>query len=248
MKQFIESENIIEIENLSFRFPDGRHALEDINLVIGPGESVALMGANGAGKSTLLLHLNGILQGTGSVKVLSRSVNDSNLKFIRSKVGLVFQDPDDQLFSSTVFDDVAFGPVNLGWDHERVHQAVHTALEQVGLGGYENRIPHHLSFGEKKRVAIATVLSMAPEVIVLDEPTSNLDPVGQWRLIKLLRSLDVTKIIATHDLQLVKAMCERVVLLDKGRAAADGPSAQILNDTDLLVAHGMLAGEMTLEV
>jgi len=233
-------EKIIQIEGLSFTYPDGHQALSDVSLAVSSGETVAFIGPNGAGKSTLLLHLNGILRSNnGAVKVLDLPVKEKHLKWIRSKVGLVFQDPEDQLFSPTVFDDVAFGPINMGCLEEEVQERVKRALQQVGMSGYESRSPHHLSVGEKKRIAIATVLSMAPEILVLDEPTSNLDPRGRWELIELLRELPLTKLIATHDLEMVRALCERTVFLDQGRVVADGPTHRLLSDLPLLAAHGL---------
>lgn len=234
------AEKIVQIEGLSFTYPDGHHALNNINLAVERGESVAFIGPNGAGKSTLLLHLNGILRSkNGAVKVLGHAVAENYLRLIRSQVGLVFQDPEDQLFSPTVFDDVAFGPINMGCSEEEVRQRVRLALQRVGMDGYEKRSPHHLSVGEKKRIAIATVLSMNPEVLVLDEPTSNLDPRGRWELIELLRGLSLTKLIATHDLEMVRELCERTVLLDRGRVVADGPTLSILSDQALLAKHGL---------
>ncbi|GAI20759.1 unnamed protein product, partial [marine sediment metagenome] len=173
-------EEIVRIDNLSFCYPDGQQALTDISLTIYQGETVALIGPNGAGKSTLLLHLNGILRSNGMVEIFSRPIDDKNLRWVRSKVGLVFQNPDDQLFSPTVFDDVAFGPINMGYPETEVRESVTKALDWVGMTGYEQRSPHHLSVGEKKRIAIATVLSMTPEILVIDEPTANLDPGSKW--------------------------------------------------------------------
>jgi cobalt/nickel transport system ATP-binding protein len=230
---------VIKIDRLSFRYPDGRQALQDISLVVSYGESVGIIGPNGAGKSTLLLHLNGILQSNGLVQVFGMPIEGKNLKSIRSKVGLVFQDPDDQLFSPTVFDDVAFGPINLGLTEEEVRQQVAQALSWVGMVGYESRSTHHLSEGEKKRIAIATVLSMNPEILVLDEPTSDLDPRSKWSLTELLKGLPMTKIIAAHDLEIVKALCQRTLLLDEGKVIADGPTEDILSDIPLLEAHGL---------
>jgi len=233
-------EGIIQIEGLSFTYPDGHRALSDLSLTVSRGESVAFIGPNGAGKSTLLLHLNGILRSrNGAVQVLGHPVTENHLKLIRSKVGLVFQDPEDQLFSPTVFDDVAFGPINMGYSEAEVRRRVESALQQVGMAGYERRSPHHLSVGEKKRIAIATVLSMRPEVLVLDEPTSNLDPRGRWELIELLRELPLTKLFATHDLEMVRELCERTVLLDQGQVVADGPTHRILSDLPLLAEHGL---------
>jgi len=232
-------DEVIRIENLSYAYPDGCQALTDINLTVNGGESLALIGPNGAGKSTLLLHLNGIIHSDGQIKVFSEPVTEKNLKEVRKRVGLVFQNPDDQLFSATVFDDVAFGPINLDYSEAEVRQAVASALEKVGMKGFERRLSHHLSLGEKKRIAVATILSMSPEVLVMDEPTSNLDPRGKWRLIELLRKLPVTRIIATHDLEIVDALCQRVVVLDGGRIMADDAADVILNDASLLEAHGL---------
>ena len=232
-------DEIIKINNLTYSYPDGRRALTGINLSVCRGDSIAIIGPNGAGKSTLLLHLNGIIRGENGVKIFAKPITDKNLKEVRRRVGLVFQNPDDQLFSSTVFEDVAFGPMNLGYSEAEVRQAVAAALEKVGMSGFEQRSSHHLSLGEKKRIAIATILSMSPEVMVLDEPTSNLDPRGKWLLVELLLKLPVTRIIATHDLEVVAALCNRVVILDGGRIAADDTVERILNDADLLEAHGL---------
>ena len=232
-------EEIIRVNNLSFGYPDGQQALSGVNLVINRGETVALIGPNGAGKSTLLLHFNGILHTDGMVRVFGEPVSDKNLRWVRSQVGLVFQNPDDQLFSPTVFDDVAFGPINLGYDEDKVRGVVTNALEAVGMSGYQKRSSHHLSLGEKKRIALATVLAMKPEVMVIDEPTSNLDPAGKWSLIELLKGLEITKVIASHDLELVQALCPRSVIIDRGVVVADGATADILADKKLLAAHGL---------
>ena len=233
---------IIQVDNLSFHYPDSQEALTDINLTIHHGETVALIGPNGAGKSTLLLHLNGILRSNGMVKVFGKQVDDKNLKWIRGKLGLVFQNPDDQLFSPTVFDDVAFGPINMGYSEAEVRQCVTRALDWVEMTGYEQRSPYHLSLGEKKRIAIATVLSMNPEVLVIDEPTSNLDPGSKWSLIELLKGLSITKIVATHDLELVKAICQRAIVLDGvqiGKGCIIGAGAVVTKDLpDFAVAVG----------
>ena len=230
---------IVRVDNLSFNYPDGQQALTDVNLTVHQGETVALIGPNGAGKSTLLLHLNGILRSNGVVKIFGRQVDDKNLRWVRSKVGLVFQNPDDQLFSPTVFEDVAFGPMNMGYSEAEVRQSVTSALDWVGMAGYEQRSPHHLSVGEKKRIAIATVLSMSSEILVIDEPTSNLDPRSKWALIDLLKRLPMTRIIASHDLELVQALCRRAIVLDYGQVIADGMTKRILADTSLLRAHGL---------
>ncbi len=232
-------DRVIYIKDLSFVYPDGTHALKKISLSVYAGESVAIVGPNGAGKSTLLLHLNGVLRGNSTVEICGIPVRDGNLKEIRKKVGLVFQDPDDQLFSLTVFEDVGFGPLNMGCSEAEVNELVSRVLGWVGMKGYEKRSPHHLSIGEKKRIAIATVLALDPEVLVLDEPTSNLDPRSKWSLVTLLRHLLVTKVIATHDLELVRVLCQRVVVLDKGEVVADGTTETILNDLSLLRAHGL---------
>jgi cobalt/nickel transport system ATP-binding protein len=231
----------VEITNLSFHYPDSQKALNGINLKVPIGQTMALIGPNGAGKSTLLLHLNGVLRSNGSVMVLGLPVEKENLKQIRSRVGLVFQNPDDQLFSPTVFDDVAFGPINMECSQEEIERRVTQALESVGMNGYEKRSPHHLSIGEKKRIAIATVLAMSPQVLVIDEPTSSLDPRSKWNFMELLRGLKMTKIIASHDLEMVQALCERAIILDKGQIVADGPADRILADRALLTRHGLVA-------
>jgi len=234
-------QELIKIENLSFGYPDGQQALTDINLGIYRGDSVAIVGPNGAGKSTLVLHFNGILKSNGHVKLLGKPIDDNNLKWVRSRVGVVFQNPDDQLFSPTVFDDVAFGPMNMGYSQAKVEQAVKMALELVGMSGFEKRSPHHLSVGEKKRVAMATVLSMSPEVLVIDEPTSNLDPRGKWDIIEVLKGFSITKIIVSHDLEMVRELCQRMVIIDRGRVAADAKTIDVLADKKLLAAHGLAA-------
>ncbi len=233
----------IAINNLSFSYPDGRQVLKDISLTVHKREAVAIVGPNGAGKSTLLIHLNGILQGNGAVKVLGLPVVAKNLKQIRQKVGLVFQEPEDQLFSATVFDDVAFAPINLGYEEAEVKRRVAQALDWVGMKGYEQRSSHHLSVGEKKRIAIATILSMEPELLVIDEPSANLDPRGKWSLIDLLRQLPMTKVVATHDLELVEALCERTLIIDGGMIVADGETRIILSNMALLRAHGLARKE-----
>ena len=232
-------DKVIEIKNLSFTYPDGHRGLSSVDLVVYPREDVAVIGPNGAGKSTLLLHLNGILRGNSHVKICGLTVEDKNLKGIRKKVGLVFQNPEDQLFSLNVFDDVAFGPINIGLTESEVKQHVVQALQWVNMAGYELRSPHHLSVGEKKRIAIATVLSLEPEILIIDEPTSNLDPRSKWSLIELLNRLPITKIIATHDLELVRASCQRTIIMDEGKIAADGKTESILDDITLLKAHGL---------
>jgi cobalt/nickel transport system ATP-binding protein len=229
----------LEVEDLRFTYPDGRQALFGVTLSIAPGEKAALVGPNGAGKSTLMLHFNGILQGEGVVRVCGLPLQNGSLGRVRAAVGLVFQDPDDQLFSPTVFDDVAFGPLHMGLPAPQVRQQVETALAAVGMSAYAQRLSHHLSVGEKKRIAIATVLSMNPEVLVLDEPTAGLDPRARRGLINLLRTLPQTIIASTHDLHFVRDLFPRTLVMDHGRIVADGPTSAILADEALLEAHGL---------
>lgn len=231
-------EEIIKISNLNFTYPDGKQVLNDINLNIYENESVGIIGPNGAGKTTLLLHLLGILRGEGEINVLGMSMNDGNLKKIRSKISLVFQDPNDQLFTPTVFDDVAFGPLNLGISKDIIEQKVKESLNKVGMSGFEERFPHHLSFGEKKRISIATVLAMEVEILLLDEPSSNLDPKARRQLINLLNNLKITKIIAANDLKLASEVCKRVILLDEGKIVAGGNTEDILNNKSLMERYG----------
>ncbi len=230
----------IEVENLFFAYPDGHQALNGVSLRIAPGEKVALLGPNGAGKSTLILHLNGILRPqAGVVRAAGMEVGEKTLGRVRAAVGLVFQNPDDQLFSPTVFDDVAFGPIYQGLKPAEVRARVDQALTAVGMLAYKERVSHHLSAGEKKRIAIATVLSMQPEILVLDEPTAGLDPRGRRTLINLLRDLDQTMLVATHDIRMVVELFPRVVIMDEGRVVADGPTDRLLSDAPLLAAHGL---------
>lgn len=240
-------DKVVEIENLSYSYPDGQQALYDINLAIGLDETVALIGQNGAGKSTLLLHLNGIMRSDGTVRILGIPLEDKNLKWVRSKVGLVFQNPDDQLFMPTVFDDVAFGPINMGYAEEEVRKRVSKALQWVGMNGYEKRSPHHLSIGEKKRISIATILSMRPEILVIDEPTANLDPRAKWELVKLVKGLPMTKIVASHDLEMITALCERTIILDEGKIVADDATLNIMSNTPLLERHGLAPASPIIE-
>ncbi len=231
---------IIRIRNLEYVYPDGTKALKGIDLDILKGESVGLIGPNGAGKSTLLLHLNGILKGQqSSVEVLGMKIEERNLIKIRQKVAIVFQEPDDQLFMPTVFDDVAFGPINADYPEEKVGAKVKEALNGVRMEGYEKRCSHHLSFGEKKRISLATVLSMQPEILILDEPTSNLDPRARRHLIELLNNLSLTKIVAGHDLELILEICQRVILLDEGKIVANGDVRGILSNKSLMESHGL---------
>jgi cobalt transport protein ATP-binding subunit len=236
----VTSDAWVSVRDLAFAYPDGFQALSGVNLSIGQGEKVALIGPNGAGKSTLMLHLNGINQPSGgSVSIGGLAANKANIGRIRAEVGLVFQDPDDQLFSPTVYDDVAFGPVHMGLPKDEVDRRVATALEAVGLAGFEKRLPHHLSIGQRKRAALATVLSMSPSVLVLDEPSAGLDPRGRRELINLLRGLPQTLLVSTHDMKLVVEVFPRTVIMDGGAIVADGSTADLLADRELLERHGL---------
>jgi cobalt/nickel transport system ATP-binding protein len=235
----LRSEFAVRVNGLKYSYPDGTPALRGIDLVVRRGESVAIMGPNGAGKSTLTMHLNGILSGEGRVEVMGIEVNKKNLKQVRSIVGLVFQDPDDQLFSPTVREDVAFGPLNMRMPVEDVEKAVKRALEWVGMEGSEERSPHHMSFGEKKRVSLATVLSMDPDILVLDEPAANMDPRGRREFIELLSCLKVTRLVVTHDLDMARQLCPRTIVMEKGRVVADGATSNLLSDRDFLYRSGL---------
>lgn len=274
---------LIEVQNLTYRYPDGTLALADVGFRMEEGQAVGLVGPNGAGKSTLLWHLNGLLperlrdqgnpdpiqtsasqngrhdgrrQGSashdhrpvqgregqgrgGSVQVDGLVVCRPNLPQVRRSVGLVFQDPDDQLFCSTIGEDVAFGPFNLGLERDEVRRRVSAALAAVGLDGFEDRLPHRLSLGERKRACLAGVLACQPRLLALDEPSANLDPRARRRLISILRSLDCALLVASHDLELILELCPRVLLLDAGRLHADGPARQVLGDERLLEEHGL---------
>ena len=238
----LSQEPVVAIADLSYAYPDGRQALYGVSLSIRPGEKVALVGPNGAGKSTLMLHLNGILGNKESpVRIEGLSLSKEHLPVIRGKVGVVFQNPDDQLFSPTVFEDVAFGPLHLGLPEAEVRRRACLALEQVGMADAADRLSHHLSIGQKKRVAIATVLSMDPEILVLDEPTAGLDPRGRRRLMNLLRDLPRTMLVSTHDMALVAELFTRTVVMDEGRIVADGATADLLADPAFLEDHGLEA-------
>jgi len=230
---------VLAVENLSFQYPDGLAALHAVSLQISPAEKVALVGPNGAGKSTLMLHLNGILNGDGDLCVAGMSLAKENLPMVRAKVGMVFQNPDDQLFSPTVFEDVAFGPLHMGLAETEVRHRVECALAQVGMSQYADRLSHHLSVGEKKRIAIATVLSMDPQILVLDEPSAGLDPRARRSLINLLREMELTMLVSTHDMRMVAELFPRTVVMDGGEIVADGPTEKILANEDLLEAHGL---------
>jgi cobalt transport protein ATP-binding subunit len=230
----------VDVEHLHFAYPDGYEALKGVDLAMARGEKVALVGPNGAGKSTFMLHLNGInTPAHGSVRIGGTLVERASLKRIRAAVGIVFQDPDDQLFSPTVFDDVAFGPLHMGVAESEIHGRVERALAAVGMAGLERRLPHHLSLGQRKRVALATVLAMDPSVLVFDEPSAGLDPRGRRELIGLLQGLEQTLLVSTHDMRLVEEVFPRVVVMDDGRIVADGPTGEVLTDDALLLAHGL---------
>jgi cobalt/nickel transport system ATP-binding protein len=229
---------ILEIKDLAFAYPDGNQALFGVNLRIEEGERVALLGPNGAGKSTLVMHMNGIHPTAhGSVHIAGQLVDAKDkdgLKKIRAKVGIVFQDPDDQLFMPTVGEDVAFGPYNMGVRGEELEKVVSESLSKVGMLEYKDRPPHHLSFGQRRRVAVATVLAMNPEILVLDEPSSNLDPASRRELAEILKSLKITLIMVTHDLPYAAELCERSVILSGGIIVADDKTPNILRNESLL--------------
>ena len=231
---------IIRIDNLCYTYPDGKQALNGISLAIGAGEKAALVGSNGAGKSTLLLHLNGILTAShGTIEIDGLLLNKKNVSRIRALAGLVFQNPDDQLFSTTVYEDVSYGPTYQGLPQKEVEERVHQALKVVGMESYALRVPYHLSGGEKKRIAIATVLSMQPSILVFDEPTAGLDPRARRELIDLLRTLPQTMLIATHDMEMVQSLTPRTIVLNTGKVAADGATADLLADEALLLQNGL---------
>ena len=233
----------IDVRELRFRYPDGNDALDGISFTVTKGECVGVIGPNGAGKSTLLLHLNGILPerfvGEPSVVIEGTPVGPTTIFEIRRNVGVLFQDPDDQLFCPTVFEDVAFGPQQYGIAGDDLRGTVRSALAKVGLDGFEQRSPHHLSGGEKQRVCLAGILACNPAVLVLDEPTNNLDPRGKRGMKSLLRSIPATKIIASHDLEMVVELCSRVLVLDGGRLVVEGPTVEIISNEQLMLAHGL---------
>ena len=229
---------VLEVRGLAYAYPDGHQALYGVDLHVHAGERVALLGPNGAGKTTLVLHLNGLLRaGVGSVAVSGLPVEERNLLEIRRRVGVVFQDPDDQLFMPRVRDDVAFGPRNLGLRGDELDERVTEALDAVGMLEHVDRAPHHLSFGQRRRVAVATVLAMRPEILVLDEPSSNLDPASRRELADILLGLDVTVLMVTHDLPYALELCPRAVVLSDGHVVADGPTGDILADDALMTRH-----------
>ena len=229
----------IEIENFTYRYPDGTPALSDISLSVEHGGKLALIGPNGAGKSTLLLAMAGFAKGTGKVLVDGLEVKSKNLKKIRTRLGCCLENPDDQLFMPTLFDDVAFGPLNMGLEPEQVKTRVAEALSTVGLADMADKAPHHLSAGQKRAAAVATILAMSPKIITLDEPDGSLDPRNRDNLMKLLKSLPQTLIIATCNMNFAAALADRAVLLDKGRIIADGEAKKIMSDVELMAEHGL---------
>jgi len=234
------SHHIVEVKDLVYAYPDTTPALNGISFRITHGESVGIVGANGAGKSTLLMHLTGCLfPRSGSVQIGDHALTRHNLKQARARIGMIFQDPDDQLFMPTVYDDVAFGPLNQGVPAEEIETTVERALETVGALHLKTRPPYKLSGGEKRRVAIAAVLAMAPDILILDEPSSGLDPRSRRQLIELLKTFEHTKIIATHDLDLVLDLCERTIILHQGTLAADGKTEEIFADERLLLDNNL---------
>jgi cobalt/nickel transport system ATP-binding protein len=230
--------SILEVRGVAYAYPDGFQALYGVDLSVSRGERVALLGPNGAGKTTLALHLNGVLEaGAGSVRVGGLELNRANLKEIRRRVAIVFQDPDDQLFMPTVREDVAFGPANLGIRGAELEARIHEALAAVGMTEHAHRPPHHLSYGQRRRVAVATVLAMRPEILVMDEPTSNLDPAAKRELADILQGLDLTMLMVTHDMPYALEMCERAVVMNRGMITADGPTREVMADEALMRAN-----------
>jgi len=232
-------EPTLQLDDVRYRYPTGEEALRGVTLSVGACEHVGLVGPNGAGKSTLLMAIAGFVPAVGRICLSGHVLSRATVGHVRSHLGLVFQDPDDQLFMPRVGDDVAFGPSTMGLTPHEVHMRVHESLEAVDLEGYEMRAPYHLSVGEKRRAALATVLAMRPQVLALDEPSANLDPRGRRRLIDLLRGMASTMLVVGHDLDMILEVCGRTVLLDGGRVVADGPSAEILGDRTLLESHGL---------
>jgi cobalt/nickel transport system ATP-binding protein len=231
----------LSVRGVHYAYPDGQVALHGVDLDVTQGERVALLGPNGAGKTTLVLHLNGILHGIGGTVEVGGLLVDphdrTRLAEIRRRVGIVFQDPDDQLCMATVAEDVAFGPANLGLRGAELAERVDEALEAVGMADFRNRAPQHLSFGQQRRIAVATVLAMRPEILVLDEPSSNLDPSSRRELAEILHALPITVLMVTHDLPYALELCPRAVILDAGRIVADGPTTELFADADLLARH-----------
>ena len=230
---------VLEVSHLSYQYPDGTTALRDVSFQLAKGERLAIIGPNGAGKSTLFFHLNGTFQGQGQIDVLGKKLSDQTLSAIRREVGLVFQDPNDQLFMPTVFEDVAFGPVNLGCSETEVRERVQKALRWVGMEGSETLTPHHLSVGQRKKIALAAVLALEPQILAFDEPSSGLDPRSRRLLIQFLKTLPQPQLIATHDLDLVLDVCHRVLIINRGQIVGEGTVPDIFKRIDWLEANGL---------
>jgi cobalt/nickel transport system ATP-binding protein len=239
MANQVREDDLVKVSDLHYSYPDGHAALRGVSFYLTKGDKVALVGPNGAGKSTLLLQLNGSLEGSGEILIGNMRLTRDNLPVIRAMVGLVFQNPDDQLFSPTVFEDVAFGPLHMGLPEEEVFIRVDSALEAVRMTTYRDRLSHHLSVGEKKRIAIATVLSMNPSILILDEPSAGLDPRARRTLINLLRELPITMLVSTHDMRLVEELFPRTIVMDDGLVVADGMTTEILENEKFLTEHGL---------
>jgi len=233
------AEPVLRFDNVSYVYGDGTRALDNVSFTVAQGESAGIIGHNGSGKTTLLMHAVGLLASNGSVVAAGFPVVRSNLNVVRRKVGYVFQDPRDQLFMSRVIEDVSFGPLNMGLSEKESFEKAENALDAVGLHGFGSRISYHLSSGEMRRAAIATILAMNPEIIIMDEPTSGLDPRAKRELVAVIRSLPSTKLIASHDLSFIGECTERVIVLHKGRIAAEGQTGNILADNELLLANGL---------
>jgi cobalt/nickel transport system ATP-binding protein len=237
------SELAVDVKNLHYKYPDGTTALREVNLEVSAGESLLILGVSGVGKSTLLMNLNGLITPTkGTIHIFGKKVVEKNLKEIRRRVGFLFQNPENQLFCPTLWDDVAFGPLNLGLSRETVEERVEKSLKLVGLTSYAEKAPHHLSFGEKRRAAIATILSMEPDILLLDEPTANLDPKNVENIIKILKRLyseGKTLIIATHDVNILPQITERTIIMYKGEIKATGFTKELLSDYKVLEKFGL---------
>lgn len=231
---------VIKVKNLSFSYQEGDFRLKNISFKIYEKETVGIIGPNGSGKTTLILNLVGILKGEGEIDVFNMPLNRKNLKEIRKKMQIVFQNPDDQLFSSTVFDDISFGPLNLGLGEEEVIKRVDDALKKIEMIEFKDRAPFHLSFGEKKKISIATVLSMNPEIIIFDEPTQGLDPRSRKGVIEIIKRIDGTKIVISHDLEMIREICSRLILLNNGALITSGEKDEILSNKKLLEDNGLL--------
>ncbi len=230
---------VIEVKNLNFSYPDGNFELKNLNFDVLENESVAIIGPNGSGKTTLILNLVGILKGEGEIKIFDITLKRENLKFIRRKIQIVFQNPDDQLFSPTVFDDISFGPLNLGLNKDEVIKKVDCALKAVGMENFKYHFPQHLSFGQKKKISIATVLSMDPEIIIFDEPTIGLDPKSKKNVVEIIKNFKGTKIIASHDLEMINYLCDKIIVMNNGKIIKIGNKEEILKDEELLISNDL---------